>query len=368
MFGHADESDDTHPATRSHPGVAVLPAVLAIAEQQGLSGEAVLRAIVLGYDVCARILLALDGYRLARNGFNASARGGLFGAAAACAALLALDATAVRYVLSCCAQQAAGLFTTVRDTQHIEKAYVLGGMPASNGVASALMVASGFTGVDDVFSGTPNFFSAFAPDADDAVLARGLGRDYEILNCAIKYWPAAGGIQGPLHVLRDLMRSHGFRAKDVVKLVVRLPERELPAVDDRDMPGESLQHMLALLLTDGTISFASAHDYRRMRESALVRLRSGRIAAVGDASLNDARRRWRGAIEITLKDGRTLAHQTLAAPGTSENPLSRDDQRDKALDLMAPVLGRRRSEALIASLFSIERVANIRTLRRLYCA
>ena len=366
MCWHSDESDDTHPATRSHPGVSVVPAILAMAERQQLSGEAILRALVLGYDICARILFAFNAEHLSRSGQNASSKGGLFGAAAGAAAMLNLDARKVRYVLSYCAQQAAGLFTTVRDTQHIEKAYVLGGMPAYNGVTSALMVASGFSGVEDVLSGEPNLMSVFSRGGDREALVRGLGRDYEILRCGIKYWPAAGGIQGPLHVLRDLIRQHGIKADDVEKLVVRMPNKELDTVNNRDMPGETVQHMLALMLFDGTVTFASAHDYERMKDARILKFRQRRIEAIGDAKLTDPLRRWRCVMEITLKDGRKLIHQTMASQGTFENPLTRQEAQEKALDLMAPVLGKQRSRTLMAALFGIENIENARALRKLY--
>src|SRR5262245_887043 len=86
MCCHADESDDTHPATCSHPGTSVIPAALAIAEREQLSGEMLLRAIVLGYDVCARLLIAMKFVPLMRH--HLGAQGQLCGSAAAAAALL----------------------------------------------------------------------------------------------------------------------------------------------------------------------------------------------------------------------------------------------------------------------------------------
>src|SRR5258705_3490949 len=85
---HADETDDTHPPSRSHPGASVIPATLAVAERQQLSGAAMLRAIVLGYDVCPRVLFALKDAQLRDSGFHPSSKGGLFGAAVAAGALL----------------------------------------------------------------------------------------------------------------------------------------------------------------------------------------------------------------------------------------------------------------------------------------
>ncbi|MFN7087188.1 MAG: MmgE/PrpD family protein [Burkholderiales bacterium] len=227
MFGHADETDDTHPPSLTHPGTSVTPAALAIGERRRLSGAAVLRAIVLGYDICARLLLALKPMPLLCSGHHAGAFGQLFGAAAAAGALLGLDARRVRYMLSYTAQQASGMYTMFRDPEHIEKAYAMGGMPAHNGTTAALMAANGFTGVEDVFSGERDFFYTFGSEAgtEPEALVRGLGADYEVLRGGIKRWPVGGPIQGPLHVLHDLMQEHRFKADDVGKLIAACPTR-----------------------------------------------------------------------------------------------------------------------------------------------
>ena len=132
----------------------------------------------MGYDVCARLLLALDNIHLLKTGHHAGAKGGLFGCAAAVGALLRLDARQMRHVLSYCAQQASGLYTMHRDTEHIQKAYVIGGMPAHQGVLAATLAAHGFTGLDDVFSGERNFISTYAIDPDPDELARDLGKRF----------------------------------------------------------------------------------------------------------------------------------------------------------------------------------------------
>lgn len=365
MFGHADETDDTHPPSLTHPGTSVVPAALAIGERNRLPGKTVLRAIVLGYDLCARLLLALRPMPFLRSGHHAGAFGQLFGAAAAASALLKLDAKRVRYMLSYAGQQASGLYTMFRDPEHIEKAYAMGGMPAHNGTQAALMAAHGFTGVEDVFSGERDFFFTFAKDADRNELTRGLGRDYEILRGGIKRWPVGGPIQGPLHVLRDLVHEHDINADEVEELIARMPDKELEIVNNRDMPDISVQHLLAVMLCDRNVTFASAHDFKRMRDPRVLKLRE-RIRAVGDPDLTDAQRRWRCVMEIRLKDGRTLNHQTMAAKGSFENPLTREEEEDKARDLIAPILGARRTDALLTVLWNIEKLSDVRGLRPYY--
>ena len=366
MFGHADETDDTHPPTLTHPGTSVVPAALAIGERNGLSGAAMLRAIVLGYDICTRILLTLKPVPYLRSGHHAGATGQLFGAAAAAGALLKFDALKMRFMLSYTGQQTAGLYTMFRDPEHIEKAYAMGGMPAHNGTVAALMVAHGWTGVEDIFSGERDFFFTFAPEeVDRNEMIRGLGKDYEILRAGIKRWPVGGPIQGPMHVLRDMIVQHGIKSDSVEKLVVRIPDAELEIVNNRGMPDISLQHLLAVMLIDGNITFKSAHDFARMKDRAVLAVRK-RIEAVGDPSLTDAQRRWRAVIDITLKDGRKLTHQTMAAKGSFENPLTPAEENEKALDLIVPILGKQRSHELLDALWNFEKIKDMHALRRLY--
>lgn len=364
---HADETDDTHPPTRTHPGTSVLPASLAIAEKFELSGEQLIRAVVLGYDICARTLLALDPRKLVPDGRHAGATGQLFGATAASAALLKLNAQQVRYALSYSFEQTAGVTTMFRDVEHIEKAYAMGGMPAHNGAQSALMAAAGFTGVEDIYSGDPNFFSILSPEGNPAELVKGLGKHYEIMRGGIKRWSIGGPIQGPMHVLHEIIQKHGIKARDVEKLIVGVPQEQLEVVDKREMVDISLQHLLAVMLQDGTMSFAAAHDLKRIKDPAVLKTKK-LIEAVADQTIPNAVRGWRSRIVVKLKDGRTIEHETLAAKGTAENPLTRDDVTEKSLDLMAPALGKKRSLALINALFDLDKIRNVRVLRLLYTA
>src|SRR5262249_53108921 len=116
-----------------------------------------------------------------------------------------------------------------------------------------------------------------------------------------------------------------------------------------------------------TVTFKSAHDYARMKDPRVLAMRR-KVEAVGDPKLNDPLRRWRCVMEITLKDGRRLAHQTMAAKGTSEDPLTRADEEEKALDLMSLVLVQLRSRTLLAALWNVEKLKDVRALRRLASA
>lgn len=368
MFGHADETDDSHPPTLTHPGTSVVPAALAIGERNGLPGSSVVRAIALGYDICARILLTLKPIPYLRSGHHAGATGQLFGAAAAAGALLNFNSKQMRHLMAYTGEHTSGLYTMFRDAEHIEKAYAMGGMPAHNGIAGALMVSHGWTGVDDVFSGQRDFFYTFAPEeVDRRELVRGLGKRHELMRASIKRWPTGGPIQAPMQVLHELITEYGIRAEAVRKVVMRLADTELETVSNRDMSDICLQHLIALMLVDGNVTFKSTHDYLRMKDPKVLAVRK-RVQAVGDKALRDIQRRWNAAIEIHLTDGRVLKNKTMAAKGSFENPIDRSELEIKAYDLITPLLGKKKARSLIAALWKLDKMDNVRKLRKLYSA
>src|SRR5258708_36723697 len=145
VMAHADETDDSNNTGRWHPGCAVRPAALAVGEELGVEGAAFLRAVALGYDVGTRVILGMFGEDAKHSYGNSLATHGVagtFGAAAAAACIAGLDARQMRWALDYTAQQSSGTRAWQRDTDHIEKGFVFGGMPARNGSSSALPVVA----------------------------------------------------------------------------------------------------------------------------------------------------------------------------------------------------------------------------------
>lgn len=363
MLAHADETDDAYYIALVHPGCAVVPAALAMAERAGRGGTALLRAIVVGYDVCARISKALGVESFRSAGFSTHSYGGVFGAAAAAGALAGINADQARHLLSYTAQQASGLSCWARDTEHIEKAFDFGGMPARNGVTAATMVASRFTGVEDVFSGDRGFFHAHGRWAEPELLVRGLGREFDILQTAIKRWPVGYPIQAPLDALSNLIAAHGIKAKDVERVVVTIDEQGARTVNQRKMADINVQHLAAMMLVDGEITFKSSHDAARLRDPTVAKLRK-RVELAGSAELSRAET-TQAIVEITTKSGERYRYHTKAVRGSATNPMSRDEVAAKCRDLFAPVLGKRRTERLIDTVWALESMRDVRELRPL---
>ena len=280
----------------------------------------------------------------------------MFGAAAAAACGAGLDAQQMRWVLDYTAQQSSGIAAWQRDTDHIEKAFVFGGMSARNGVTAAHLVQLGWTGVDDVFSGADNFFQAYAPAGDPAMLVEQLGERYEITRTDIKKWTVGSPIQAPLDAIEILRKRHPFEVRDVERLVVRLAPTVADVVDNRDIPDICLQHMVAVMLIDKTASFKAAHDKPRMQDAAVLRERA-KIQLVRDEPLQQFMPVRVAIVEIVLADGTRLTERVDAVRGTPRNPMSRAEVIDKARDLIAPVLGGSTTTRLIETVYSLDTVA-----------
>jgi len=365
MRAHSDETDDSHSPSHSHPGCSIVSAALAAGEKFGISGAHFVRAVTLGYDVGPRVTMTLGGleYQMKSHRSDHSIAG-TFGSCAAAGSAASLNAQQMRWVLDYAAQQASGIAAWQRDTQHIEKSLVFGGFPARNGVSAALLIQLGATGVDDVFFGSDNFFEAFGPNANPAGLVDGLGQRYEIARTNIKKWTVGSPIQAPLDALQMIMKQHPFSVKDVREVNVRLAPSEGRTVNNRDMPDICLQHIVAVMLVNGTVTFRSAHDRQLMHDPAILAARA-KVNLVPDEELEKLYPKLVANVEVVLNNGNHYSQRVDAVRGTVANPMSPDELAEKARDLIAPSMGKENCDQLIDAVYHLENVPDIRKLRPL---
>ncbi len=360
MLAHADETDDSHLISRCHPGCGVVPAALAMAERESRRGGALLRAVVLGYDICCRTTPAIGVDHLYEGGHSTHTFAPLFGAAAAAGALAGLSEKQIPWLISYAAQQASGVNCWQRDEDHIEKAFDFGGMPARNGTAAAAMVSAGFTGVADVFTGPRNFFFAFSADSHPEFLTEELGERFEIMETNIKKWSVGSPIQAALDSVEALVRENDLKSGDIARISVKMSDKESHVVDNRKMPDINFQHLLAVMIIDGGLTFSSSHDTGRMSDPEVSAMKA-RVELIPDPDLP----RRQPIVVITTSGGDPLVHATPAVRGTPGNPMERDEVENKALDLLEPVLGKSKSRKLVDAVWAIERVEDVRELRPL---
>src|SRR5262245_12560701 len=364
MFGHADETDDFEPVTKAHPGCSVVPSALAIGERSGGSGMDMIRAVALGYDLCCRFLMALGPDHVRGSHRSAEGTSSTLGAVGAAAGMAKLNEEQMRIALSYAAQQVSGLWSWVRDEDHVEKAFDFSGMGARNGVTAVTMVQAGFTGVTEVFDGEHNAFIALSTQSQPEEMVAGLGTRFFVTESAIKTFSVGYPIQAALDAFLTLRRQNNLTPANVQHVLVRLPTDGAAIVNNSAMPDVNCQHLVAVALVKGAVSFEDSHS-RPLMLDPMILAQKRKVELMGDRALMDPEAPRGGAVEVTMTDGRKINHLTRHPPGTKENPLDTAGVNAKVRDLMAPVLGAQKTEALINQINTLETLDDVRKLRPL---
>jgi 2-methylcitrate dehydratase PrpD len=356
-MAHADETDDTLAPGPWHPGSNVVPAALATGEQFGVSGAQFLRAVVLGYDIGTRVMAAIQP-GMANSHKLTYGIGGVFGSGAAAACVAGLDARQMRWVLSYCAQQSSGIESFPRDLEHIEKGFIFAGMPARSGVTAALLVHAGWNGVNDIMAGPDNFILANAPTGKADALVDKLGERYELMRANIKKWTVGQPIHAPLDALEMLLKKQPIDTARIREIVLRYQPGSI--TDNSGASDINVQHAVAVMLTDKTLTFKSIHDAARLHDPAIVRLRDKIRLDPGTQTPRPP------LFRITMDDGTVIVQDgTGPVLGTAQNPMTRDQLIAKCRDLMTPVLGAPQTTRLIEKTLALDAVRNVRELRPL---
>jgi len=362
-MGHADETDDTLAPGPWHPGCNVLPAAFALGEQFSVSGTQLIRAVVLGYDIGTRVMAAI-GPGMAGSHKLPYGIGGVFGAAAAGGCVAGFDAQKMRWVLSYTAQQSSGIESFPRDPDHIEKGFIFGGMPARSGVTSVLLVHAGWNAVNDIMAGPDNFVLANAPTGKAELLVDQLGMRYEITRANIKKWTVGQPIHAPLDAIEELLKKQPIDVNQIQEIVLRYQPNSI--TDNSGASDINVQHAVAVMLVDKTLTFRSIHDKARMQDPAVLRLKQKIRLDPGPG-----RRGGQGApqpplIQIVLTSGTRISQDgTGPVLGTAQNPMSREQLIAKSRDLVAPVIGAQQTTRLIDRVMALDTVKDVKELRPL---
>jgi len=349
--GHALDYDDVNMAMPGHPSVAILPALLALAELKRSSGREVIAAFVAGYETACRIGAALQPghYNL---GFHSTGTVGAFGAAAACARLLRLDAETTAMALGIAGTQAAGLksqFGTMCKPFHAGKA-------AQNGLLAARLAARGFSSRLDIVECVQGFASTHGPDfSAEAALATPAAGLHLYANL-FKYHAACYLTHAPIECARRLRKQHGLIPEMIAGITLRLDascERvcNIPAPIDGLQSKFSLRQTVAMVLAGVDTASLSAYSAENARDPALVRLRE-RI----DIDWQENWPQTLSELEIALTDGRRFMERHDAGIAAADIADQGRRLAAKFDALVEPVLGAPRARELRETIAGLDRL------------
>ena len=358
---HTVEVDDIFRDGIYHPGAPTIAAALALAQARGASGEAFLRAIIVGYEISTRIAAAMG--RAHYKYWHNTGTIGCFGACAAAAELLRLDRMRFAHALATVATFSAGLQQAFRMDSMSKPLHA--GRAAEAGVTAALAASEGVTGSPDVLEGESGYGRAMGggdgPDWEGALAT--LGEDFHITRMTFKNHACCGHAFAAIDGALALQRQMRVLAPDIERVSIGTYAAALD-VARHESPRTaaearfSLKYTVASALTHGSVRLAAFEPSRL--EDPVTRELMQRIDVAIDPELDAAFPARRAArIAIESRDGRRGDHLQPTRKGDPEAPLSDAELEHKYLELASPVLGEERARELLARLWVLEREAQL---------
>lgn len=356
---HAAEVDDIFKHAIYHPGAPTISAALAVAQQQRASGLQLLQAVIAGYEISTRIgqVLGRAHYRYWHN----TGTVGSFGAAAAAACLLGLDAQRFTHALCTAATFAAGLQQAFQMDSMSKPLHA--GRAAEAGVAAALMAGQGVTGSLDVFEGAMGLGTAMSDAPDWQPVLADLGQVFNITAMTFKNHACCGHTFAPIDGALHLQQVHGFAADDIAQLQVATYGPALTVAGNRAPRTAaearfSIPYVVAHALRRGSVRLA-AFDEAHLGD-AQTRTLMQRITLERHPELDHQFPAQRAAqVRITLRDGSVHSWLQPTRKGDPDMPLSDADLQAKLAELAGPVLGADRLRQVTERLWTLDQAADL---------
>ncbi|MDR7865913.1 MAG: MmgE/PrpD family protein [Sporomusaceae bacterium] len=362
-FSHALDMDDLHNASIIHLGTVVVPAALAVAEQTGASGPALIAAVVAGYEVGARVGEAVNPESYFY--WHTTGTAGAFGAAAAAASLLGLGAGQTAHCFGSAGSQAAGLWEFLREGAMSKTLHA--GKAAMNGILAAVLAREGFTGATAILEGEKGFCRAVSPVPRLEKLTAGLGSGaYKIDENSFKPYAACKHCHPAINAAQILLGAPGFDTGRVRSIAVRtnsVAENLVnnPAPQNAYGSKFSLQYCVAAAFRYGRVGVEEfASD--RAGDGELRRLMDC-VAVEVDPELDEQYKRnpekWSTLVIVTLDDGERFQQYIAYPKGDPQNPVSYAETEDKFRSLADGVLAPEAGDALLKTVAGLESIANV---------
>ena len=224
-LAHSLDFDDTHAEASLHSSAPILSAALAAAQMNKSSGQELITACVVGYEVQIRLGLAGGSSAHYKKGFHPSATCGIFGAAAAAGYLLGLTKEQYISAFGIALSQSAGSMQFLTDGAWTKRSHV--GQAAQNGLSCAIMAGEGFKGPSEAFEGQWGYLHSYASGGDVKKAMNGLGEKFETLNLGVKPYPSCRYSHAAIDGLIELKKELKFSSDDLDDIDIGLSETAL---------------------------------------------------------------------------------------------------------------------------------------------
>ena len=252
-LAHSLDFDDTHAEASLHSSAPILSAALAAAQMKKSSGQQLITACVVGYEVQIRLGLAGGSSAHYKRGFHPSATCGVFGAAAAAGYLLGLNKDQFISAFGIALSQSAGSMQFLTDGAWTKRSHV--GQAAQNGLSCAIMAAEGFKGPSQAFEGKWGYLHSYASGGDVKKALDSLGKKFETLNLGVKPYPSCRYSHAAIDGIIELQKELGFSPDDVDDIDIGLSETALNIIG---YPLNDKQHPKSIVDGQFSMPFCAA--------------------------------------------------------------------------------------------------------------
>ncbi len=363
---HATEMDDVTCESSLHPGVTVIPAALAVAEEQGADIPALLAAIVAGYEVTLRVGNALNPASAYQRGFHPTGVAGVFGAATAAGYLLGLNVETLTRALGIAGTMASGSLEYLSDGSWTKR--LNAGWAAHAGIVAAGLARSGFTGPKTVFDGPLGLLRGYTDAPNSHRLLAGLGQSFQIMTVAIKPYACCRYNHGLIDCMLALKQEHNIRPDNVAAirlgvlkagaLLVSTPIEQKRAPQNIVDAQFSAPFAAAVALVRGAAD-VSQYTPANVNDPTIRNLMAV-TDCYHDSSLDAVYpQQWPAEAEIKLRDGQTLSHRIEYPTGEPENPVPREGLVEKFVMLTDHLLSTEAAQNLAQRILKIDQESSI---------
>ncbi|TRZ49389.1 MmgE/PrpD family protein [bacterium] len=356
---HSLDLDDTHRGCSFHVGAGSIPAVFALAEKLGSSGQEIITATVAAYEVSIRLALAVYP-SLKLRGFHLTGTCGTFGGAVGAGKILQLNEEQLVNAFGLAGTQAAGIFQFIDDGDMSKRLHP--GKSASNGVFSALLAQRGYTGPYRVWEGRYGFPAVLAGEYKPEIMREGLGQKYRIMEVGFKIHAACRYTNTPIDATLMLVNQYGIKPEDILKGEIKACKISADQIKKKD-----IQTLLDAQMS-GPFSVALAIVHKRagytdymsgIKEDAVLEL-TKKFDMVEEPRFGLADRT--AIVEIQTKDGKKYSQEANLPKGEPEVPLTKEEIEAKFMDLGSTALASEKVQRAMEIMNNLEHLKDVREL------
>lgn len=365
ILANAADNDDTHKRALLHTGSVVVPAALALAQTERLSGRDLILALVAGYEVAVRVGMAVmpSHYRF----WHSTATNGTFGAAACAAKALKLDADGVQRALGLAGTQAAGLNTFFESGDMTKSIHP--GKAAFNGILSAQLARLGATSPPSILEHPKGYLNAYSTEPKPQQLVDRLGTTWEILQNGFKYFPSILASHSPIQATLAIVQKHAIDPAQIERITNETYNTVKSHFSNKDVSTVmaarvSVPYCIAIAAIDGKLTHAQFAPARI--NDPLVRKVLANTEVIADAALNELYPdKFPARVTITLKSGASFQETVLFPKGDPQDPLSKGEIEAKFSENVAAMLGPERSGELLRAIYDLPNARDVDALSAL---